>query len=70
MQPDRIAAYFEAASAHRKARVRYSQHWQLAYHKTKDSWAANQIAIEATADELTLTAAHLKVAEKELDDDS
>ena len=67
---DRIAAYFQAAEDHRKAKLRYSREWQLAYYASKDSWAANQVATEKTNAELVVTEAALKVAEKELDRDS
>ena len=60
---DTVEEYMAAAAAHAEARVRYAQEFQLAFHKSANSFHATQVAIERTKDETTLTAARLKVAE-------
>lgn len=60
---DRVIEYTEAAARLAEARVRYAQEYQLAFHKTANSFYATQVAIEKTKDEITLAQAALKVAE-------
>jgi hypothetical protein len=63
---DRIADYLEAAQKFAEGRVRYARAWQMAYFRTKDSFAANQIATEQTKDELTILKALYKIAEERM----
>lgn len=58
-----VQDYLKATRAYAKARVRYSQEWQLLRRKTTSDMGASQAAIEVTNDECTVAYAAMKIAE-------
>lgn len=66
LDPDLIADYLSAAAEHAAARKRFAEEFLLSMSKSGNSFVATQEAVDRTNDNLTLTAAKLKIAEERM----